>query len=164
MNIYTDGSANPNPGPGAFGVIALDNDNFFVYNIHRESSKETTNNREELKAILYAIKTFGVNIFEKKEEEFVEIPYVFSDSAYAVNTFNSWMFNWEKNNWITSSGKLAENIDIIKEYYDLYSKGYRINLVRIPGHCGLIGNELADEIAGGPPNYNEEYIDLWWKI
>ena len=25
MIIYTDGSAHPNPGPGGFGVIVLDN-------------------------------------------------------------------------------------------------------------------------------------------
>ena len=25
MIIYTDGSAHPNPGPGGFGVVVLDN-------------------------------------------------------------------------------------------------------------------------------------------
>ena len=47
MKIYTDGSAYPNPGPGGFGVLVLDNSENFVYNIYTESSEQTTNNREE---------------------------------------------------------------------------------------------------------------------
>lgn len=47
MKIYTDGSANPNPGPGGFGVLVLDNEEFFVYNIYTERSSKTTNNKEE---------------------------------------------------------------------------------------------------------------------
>ena len=30
LEIYTDGSAHPNPGPGGFGVIVLDKDKNFV--------------------------------------------------------------------------------------------------------------------------------------
>lgn len=36
MKIYCDGSAYPNPGPGGFGVIVVDNHENFVYNIYRE--------------------------------------------------------------------------------------------------------------------------------
>ena len=59
MKIYTDGSANPNPGPGGFAVIVLDNnENLLTYHVERE--KYTTNNRMELSAILWAFLKYGV--------------------------------------------------------------------------------------------------------
>lgn len=144
MKIYTDGSANPNPGPGGFGVVVLDNTENFVYNLYRESSEKTTNNREELKAILYALKNYGVTILD---DEFIEIPIVYSDSAYAINTYNDWMWKWASNNWIKSDGAKAENLDIIQEYYNLWNQGFRIELKKVTGHSDVKGNILADRLA-----------------
>ena len=154
--IYTDGSANPNPGPGGFGVVVLDNTENFVYNLYRESSEKTTNNREELKAILYALKTYGVNIFDLSEDEFIRVPIVYSDSAYAINTYNDWMWRWASNNWIKSDGAKAENLDIIQEYYDLWNQGYRIELKKVAGHKDVKGNILADRLAADKiPNWRD---------
>lgn len=156
MKIYTDGSANPNPGPGGFGVIVLDNQEKFVYNLYRESSENTTNNREELKAILYCLKKYGVNIFEKDKIEFIRIPIVYSDSAYAINTYNDWMWRWARNDWIKSDGAKAENLDIIQEYFDLWNQGYRIELRKVKGHSNVPGNILADRLAADKiPNWKE---------
>lgn len=156
MKIYTDGSANPNPGPGGFGVIVLDNQEKFVYNLYRESSENTTNNREELKAILYCLKKYGVNIFEEDKIEFIRIPIVYSDSAYAINTYNDWMWRWARNDWIKSDGAKAENLDIIQEYFDLWNQGYRIELRKVKGHSNVPGNILADRLAADKiPNWKE---------
>lgn len=156
MKIYTDGSANPNPGPGGFGVIVLDNQEKFVYNLYRESSENTTNNREELKAILYCLKKYGVNIFEEDKIEFIRIPIVYSDSAYAINTYNDWMWRWARNDWIKSDGAKAENLDIIQEYFDLWNQGYRIELRKVKGHSNVPGNILADKLAADKiPNWKE---------
>ena len=151
--MYCDGSANPNPGPGAFGVIVLDNEENFVYNLYRESSKQTTNNREELKAILYCLKNYGI----KEEDEFLW-PIVYSDSSYAINTYTNWMFTWEQNSWIKSDGKLAENLDIIQEFYNLWKQGYRIKLEKVRGHSNSKGNILADALASGKLTYIKEKI------
>lgn len=51
MTIYTDGSCLGNPGPGGFGVIVVDND--VVIDAYSEREPQTTNNREEMKAIIY---------------------------------------------------------------------------------------------------------------
>ena len=149
MKIYCDGSAYPNPGPGGFGVIVVDNHENFVYNIYRERCENTTNNREELKAVLYCLKNYGINIYEATtlDSFLFNFPIVFSDSAYAVNTFNQWMFQWANNDWKNSSGKIAENVDIVKEYYELYKQGYRIQLEKIKGHSGVKWNEVADRLA-----------------
>jgi ribonuclease HI len=44
MIIYTDGSAHPNPGPGGFGVIVLDNDENLLYTYSRQFKENITNN------------------------------------------------------------------------------------------------------------------------
>ena len=59
------------------------------------------------------------------------------------------MFSWARNNWIKSDKKVPENLDIIKEYYELIQKGYNINLNHIRGHKGILGNEIADKLATG---------------
>ena len=101
----------------------------------------------ELKAILYAFLNYGVNI---NTNEFTNnIPIVYSDSNYCVQTFNSWMFSWANNGWVKSNKKTPENLDLIKAYYDWYQKGYRIDLRKVKGHNGIKWNELADLLATG---------------
>ena len=54
MICYTDGSCKGNPGPGGYGVVVLDdNENLITTYTHTEDN--TTNNRQELKAILYVL-------------------------------------------------------------------------------------------------------------
>lgn len=139
--IFTDGSSRGNPGPGGFGVVVLD-DNEKLILTHSEQSQKTTNNREELKAILWAFLRYGEPAAAGKVP-----PVVYSDSAYCVNTFTSWMFSWEKKGWIKSDNKTPENLDLIKPFYNYWKRGYRIELRKIKGHAGNKWNELADQLA-----------------
>jgi ribonuclease HI len=141
MIIYTDGSCNFNPGPGGFGVVILD-DNENIITTHSERCENTTNNREELKAILWAFLKYGVPAAAG-----IEPPKVYSDSAYCVNTFNNWMFSWEQKNWLKSDNKEPENLDLIKPFFIYWKRGYRIELRKIKGHAGNSWNELADQLA-----------------
>ena len=153
MIIYTDGSSHPNPGPGGFGVVVLDNSENLVYTYSKQCA-DTTNNREELKAILYAFLNHGVKLNDWN----IDVPIVYSDSNYCVQTFNDWMFNWARNGWIKSDKKVPENLDLIQAYYDWYQKGYRIELRKIKGHAGHQWNEMADGLATGkikPTKENE---------
>lgn len=145
MIIYVDGSCSKNgsvENEGGFGAVIINDDNSIQ--LHREREENTTNNRQELKAILWAMKTYG-----KPTGGFAFIPTVYSDSAYSVNTFNEWMFNWERKGWIKSDKKIPENLDIIKEYFSLFQQGYRIDLRKCAGHAGNEYNELADKLAKG---------------
>ena len=152
MIIYTDGSAHPNPGPGGYGVVVCDNDNNII-NCYQHQELNTTNNIQELKAILYCMLKYGVNI---NTDDFVQdIPTIYSDSSYAINTYSNWMFVWARNNWLKSDNKVPENLELIQAYYDWYNKGYRINLKKIKGHSGIEGNELADKLATGKITINE---------
>ena len=139
MIIYTDGSAHPNPGPGGFGVVVCD-DNNNIITTYSKQTNHTTNNREEIKAILWSLLTYG-----KSNEEVI----VYSDSNYCVQTFTNWMFGWARNGWIKSNKKIPENLDLIQAYYNALNEGYKINLKKVKGHAGNKYNELADGLATG---------------
>ena len=157
MVIYTDGSCIGNGkaiNSGGYGVIVLDNDEKLLYN-YSKRSENTTNNREEIKAILYSFLNYGININNKDFNN--NIPIVYSDSSYCVNTFNNWMFNWARNDWIKSDKKVPENLDLIQAFYDWYQKGYRIDLRKVKGHSNNKWNELADKLATGKISPEEVY-------
>ena len=148
MIYYTDGSCTGNGksvNEGGYGVVVLD-DNQNLITTYSKRNQNTTNNREEIRAILYVMLTAGVYV---GSGDWSEIPVVYSDSAYCVNTFNDWMFRWAQNNWVKSDKKVPENLDLIQAYYEHYTKGYRIDLRKVQGHAGNKWNELADKLATG---------------
>lgn len=139
MIIYCDGACSGNGSAaavGGFGVVVLD-DNENIIETYNKQNQNTTNNREELRAILYTLIKYGKN----------GNPTVYSDSAYAVNTFNTWMWGWASRGWLKSDNKIPENLDLIQTYYDLYNQGYRITLLKCRGHAGNQWNEMADKLA-----------------
>ena len=145
MKIYTDGSSRGNPGPGGLGVVVIDNDENII-ETYSFQEKSTTNNRMELKAIAYAFYKYGV---KKSAAAGDEVPDVYSDSSYAVNTLTSWMFTWAQNNWIKSDKKVPENLDIIRPIYEHWQDGFRMKLHKVKGHAGVKYNEMADALATG---------------
>lgn len=144
LTFYTDGSCSGNGksnAKGGYGIVGINEDGLLSF-VRSKKSDGTTNNREELKAILYVMLNFGV-----KCDDWGQPPIVYSDSAYCVNTFNEWMFNWARKGWIKSDKQVPENLDLIQAYYDWYKEGYRIDLRKIKGHAGNEWNELADMLA-----------------
>ena len=146
MIIYTDGACSGNPGPGGFGVVVLDDDENLI-TTHSERAESTTNNREELKAILWAFLKYG-----EPAAAGAAPPTVYSDSAYSVNTLTQWMFSWQKRGWIKSDNKTPENLDLIKPFFNYWQNGYRMNLKKVAGHAGNKWNELADALSTGRKN------------
>lgn len=140
MIIYVDGACSGNGSAtavGGFGVVVLDDDKNLI-TTYKHQNKNTTNNREELRAILYALIKYG-----KQPTP----PIVYSDSAYAVNTFNTWMWGWAVKDWVKSDNKPPENLDLIQAYFELWQMGYRISLRKCRGHVGDEWNEMADKLA-----------------
>ena len=166
ITIYTDGSCLGNgkeTNEGGFGVVVVDENENLLYT-YKKRNKNTTNNREELRAILYSFLNYGVKVDNMWTGPNVNIPVVYSDSAYCVNTFNSWMFNWARNGWIKSDNKVPENLDLIQAYYDWYQKGYRIELRKIKGHANNPGNEIADKLATDKIKTFEEAQKVWIEL
>ncbi len=148
MIFYVDGACSGNGSTyatGGFGVVGLVDDIGLYY--FSAGDKETTNNREELKAIIHVFVKFGWDSKNQRLLKPEEYPIVYSDSAYAVNTLTDWMFRWADNDWIKSDGKTPENLDLIKLYYNLWKQGWRIDLRKVKGHSGNYWNEIADKLA-----------------
>ena len=80
---------------------------------------------------------------------FGETPIIYSDSSYCVNTLNEWIYGWARKGWLKANRQPPENLDLIKEFYNLFQQGYKMDLRKVKGHAGETGNELADELATG---------------
>ena len=139
MKIYTDGSAHPtNPGPGGLGIVVCDDNDNIITTISKHFDTIITNNQMELLALLIVLKLYG-----DKDD----IPTVYTDSSYALNTYTNWMFGWARRGWLKSDNKEPENLDLIQAYCKLYDMGYRVDLRKCRGHAGNKWNEMADKLA-----------------
>lgn len=164
---YTDGACSGNPGSGGFGVVELGEQQIRVRDdwgnwttqgyqksieyVYSEQCDYTTNNRQELEAILHVFKLAAAD----PDNKYV----IYSDSAYAVNMINSWIWTWSKNNWKNSKKQIVENIDLVKELYNyLNINFFNCQVLKCNGHCGNVGNELADALATNNGNKFDKII------
>lgn len=93
IEIYTDGSCKGNgkeTNEGGFGVVVLVPDKNrecgYRLNTYRFSkSFDTTNNREEMKALICAIDLATTNFKNEKVD-------IYCDSAYCVNMCRDWIW------------------------------------------------------------------------
>ena len=130
IEIFTDGSAKGNPGPGGYGVILRFNKH---YKELSEGFRLTTNNRMELMAVIVALKSL------KTTEHPVTIT---TDSKYVSDAINKgWLWNWQKTGF-----KKKKNVDLWQAFIPLYNK-FKPKLVWIKGHAGHPENERCDELA-----------------
>ena len=104
--LWTDGSADPNPGPSGWAVI----DAATKTPVRTGSEKHTTNIRMEATALIEAIK------FAISENEAVEIH---TDSEFWINVLTKWAPTWEQNGWKKKQGEI-KNLDLVQELYNLY--------------------------------------------
>ena len=141
MICYTDGACGGNGtanSNGGFGVVVLD-DNQNLIRQYQHFETGTTNNRQEMKAILWAMVNYGKKFPLQ----------IYSDSAYAIFAFSVWLDKWIANDWKTSKGRTPENIDLIQAFHRLREEGYNCHMHLIKGHNGNKWNEMADQLATG---------------
>ena len=105
-HIFVDGSSRGNPGPGGWGMLVMNEDDTQILFKKHDSEDHVTNNRMELKAMICA--------FEYAESHPNDYFIIYSDSAYVVNSINSWILNWAANGWRNSKKQLVENIDCMQ--------------------------------------------------
>lgn len=142
IKMYCDGSSKDNGkenNMGGYGLVVF-RDDTLVYH-YGEQCMDTTNNREELKALIHALK-LSQTAFKD------EVCVIYSDSAYVVNMCNEWIRNWARNNWLNSKKVTVENIDLVKQIYNYIILDFpNFQITKVPGHSGVLGNELADAMA-----------------
>lgn len=130
IEIFTDGAASGNPGPGGYGIILRSGE-------HRKELsagfRKTTNNRMELLAVIVALEAI------KKPGHDITI---YSDSKYVIDSVQKrWVFNWVKKGF---AGK--KNKDLWLRFLESYKK-HTIRFVWVKGHAGHPENERCDELA-----------------
>ncbi|MDO4741892.1 MAG: ribonuclease H [Candidatus Saccharibacteria bacterium] len=133
--LWTDGSAEPNPGRGGFAVIEEIGRNLGKP-VVLGSEEESTNIRMEGKAIIAAMKYAG-------GEECI----IHTDSNFWIQVLTEWAEGWSSRGWRTRKGPVA-NLELVKEAYALYRGGKTVELKWVAGHRGIALNEMADEWAG----------------
>ncbi|QSZ28885.1 hypothetical protein DSL72_003390 [Monilinia vaccinii-corymbosi] len=124
MKIYVDGGCR-NGRHGAYGAAAAvfkdtyDNTlTTWTQELHSFESPAPTNQRAEITAIILAqsealgeydslIGFHGLHI------------KIYSDSRYAVNCMNEWIYRWRENGWQNARGARVVNRDLIEEADDL---------------------------------------------
>ncbi|MCW5908951.1 MAG: ribonuclease HI [Chitinophagales bacterium] len=130
VEIYTDGSARGNPGPGGYGVILKYGDK------EKELSKgyrKTTNNRMELLAVITGLEALTRNGLEVD---------VYSDSKYVVDAVKQgWVFGWQKKGF-----KNKKNPDLWQRFLKVYAK-HKVHFHWIKGHNDHHYNERCDVLA-----------------
>ena len=134
MILWTDGSANPNPGPGGFAVIEVQGDMGKPVILGCEA--KSSNIRMEGWALIAAMKR-ALAAGESCE--------IHTDSEFWVNVMTKWMNAWADKGWRKTRGEI-KNLDIVKKLYELYDPT-KVKLVWVKGHAGTKFNEMADEWA-----------------
>ena len=142
---YTDGACSGNGNVDAVGgwaAICIDETTGNLLQVNAGKAQGTTNNRMEMTAIIYALK--------QGYKDANHLLIIRSDSAYAVNTFNIWMYNWANNNWLKSDNKVPENLDLVKEFYSfITTHDVFFDLQKVKGHSNDKWNNYVDALATG---------------
>lgn len=142
IELYTDGSARGNPGPGGYGAILR-------YGKHEkelsQGYRKTTNNRMELLAVIVGLEALnkpGMDV------------HVYSDSKYVVEAVNQkWVFGWVKKGF-----KGKKNPDLWVRFLDVYKK-HNVKFHWIKGHNEHPENERCDMLATSAADDYDLLID-----
>lgn len=130
--IYTDGSCLGNPGRGGWAAISKD---FKLCG----SQPNTTNNVMEMTAIIKALEQCVW-----MEENNVRI---ITDSNYVKQGISTWIHNWKKNGWKTSSGGDVKNKELWVKLDELRVRFIMIEWKWVKAHNGNPQNEEVDKLA-----------------
>ena len=123
---YTDGACSGNPGVGAWAYRLEWPDG--TVDEAAEATPQTTNNREELKAVREALRAVRGRIGDDGAWRII----VRTDSMGVIN-------------WLTRRWKRNKNLDLFPEIDALVDR--RVEWEHVRGHSGDPGNERVDALA-----------------
>ena len=132
--VFTDGAAEPNPGPGGWGAVYVADNQ--VVDERWGSEPHTTNNRMELSALINACAL----VPEGKKA------VLYTDSQLCVSTINEWAKGWEARGWKRKGGEI-KNLELVQELYAICKRRPELELRWIAAHSGNRWNEYADALA-----------------
>jgi len=129
VDLFTDGAAKGNPGPGGYGAILRSGAH------EKELSGgfyHTTNNRMELMAVIVGLEALKSSCQVR----------VVSDSKYVVDAFNArWIDGWKRRGWAK-----VKNPDLWKRLLRAMEP-HKVQFEWIKGHNDHPENERCDRLA-----------------
>lgn len=134
VTIYTDGGADPNPGPGGWGVVLIHDSSGRVKELSGGEA-DTTNNRMELTAAIKALEALN----KPCEVRF------FTDSEYLRRGITEWLPDWVARGWRRKKGAI-QNEDLWRRLAGLVEQ-HVVSWEWVRGHAGNPYNERADRLA-----------------
>ena len=139
VNIYTDGAARGNPGPGGYGTILEYVDTKGELHTKELSAgyRLTTNNRMELMSVIAGLEALNRPC----------TVIVHSDSKYVTDAFNQkWVDGWIRRGWKKSGGEPVKNITLWKRLLKAM-ESHDVTFEWVKGHAGHPQNERCDALA-----------------
>lgn len=130
--IFTDGSCEPNPGPGGWAALLQSSGHEKTLT---GSEADTTNNRMELTAALRAIETLNRPCHV----------ILHTDSEYLKRGITEWLPGWRRRGWKRKGGAL-KNIELWQAL-DRVMQTHEIEWRWVRGHAGHLENERVDRLA-----------------
>lgn len=142
VELYTDGACSQNgTWEGGWGFYNANN-KFGCMGYE----KKTTNNRMELTAVIKALQSLII-VGDAEDSRII----IYTDSSYVANAYNKkWINGWKRNGWKNSKKETVKNKDLWEELDAIVSKpnaSYTVEFVKVKGHSGIKGNEMADKLA-----------------
>jgi ribonuclease HI len=145
VTVYTDGGARPNPGPGGWGAVLVEEGAGAEPRARELSGGAplTTNNRMELTAAIEALA--AVAAAEAAGAPPARLRLV-TDSQYLRRGVTEWLPAWIARGWKRADGGAVENEDLWRRLAERV-RGRRVEWRWVRGHAGDRGNERADALA-----------------
>jgi ribonuclease HI len=133
VNIYSDGCALGNPGPGGWAAILE------YKGVEKEvtgGEPMATNNQAELKAAIVGLKAL-------KRPSKVR---VVSDSQYVIKGMTEWISGWQRRGWKNAQGEPVKNKELWLELIEA-ARPHQVTWQWVKGHAGHHYNERCDVLA-----------------
>ncbi len=132
--VFTDASYLDSTGKSGIAAIIKFPDG--TYKLHSIAGRACNSCSAELEAVVS-----GLEILKDIEEI-----RLITDSRYVRKGLSEWMHNWKLNNWKTSGGSRAKNIEIWKKIDNLTKDKY-LEVAWVKGHSGHFENTMCDLYA-----------------
>src|SRR3569623_629816 len=124
IHVWTDGGANPNPGPAGIGVV-ID-----AGGKHPALSAFLGQGTTQIAALTALLRGLQEIDFQHRSRPVV----VYSDSAFSIGLLSQ---NW----------KAKANVELVERVRAMCRQFEDLRFVKVAGHAGIALNERVDELA-----------------
>lgn len=149
FDLYTDGSAVPNPGKGGWAaVLYMDQQEIRTVS---GGNPRCGNGKMEVAAVANGLSLIPIG----------GPATVWIDSKYVLDMIGQglcppegptgWISGWKKNGWVKKDGESVKNVEEVKRLHKeilIHCKGgSSLTFKWVKSHSGVVGNERADFLA-----------------